>query len=179
MTSTRARETLPNEDQLFARNLRRLRESLGWSQAELADRLRNAGLLQMHATTVSRIEKGERIVRLGEGAQIARVLRTDISAMTRMLPEEAAELRESMIAAELAALELRRATGGFEDAQLKLRSAGSALDAWIAAHSSDDLQENEKAALDQLTAAASATLAQITKDHHRPTGQTSAGGCHQ
>ncbi|MFC6715096.1 helix-turn-helix domain-containing protein [Branchiibius cervicis] len=151
---TYSSEQIANEDELFARNLRRQRESLGWSQAELAERLQEAGLAQIYPTTVSRIEKGERIVRLSEGAQIARTLQTDISAMTRLLPEEAAELREAMIDVELAAGELRRAATAFEKAQLKLLDSSSVLGDWMSAHGEGELDAHEESALEDLVAAA-------------------------
>lgn len=55
----------------FIENMKAERERRGWSQGELAKRLRSAGLDQMHQTTVSRMEKGERPVRVDEANAIA------------------------------------------------------------------------------------------------------------
>ncbi|WP_324650984.1 helix-turn-helix transcriptional regulator [Georgenia sp. H159] len=74
-------EFAESDDERFAANVRRLRERQGWSQAELAKRLREAGYDQFHATTISRIENGERGVRLSEARAISVILGTALSVM--------------------------------------------------------------------------------------------------
>lgn len=80
-----------NEEQLadrdaernFALNVRRRREALGWSQSELARRMADEGWETYNQMTVSRTEKEERSVRLGEARALARVLGQSVEEMTR------------------------------------------------------------------------------------------------
>lgn len=65
----------------FIRNMQLLREQNGWSQGEFAKRMQEAGWPSFHQTTVSRIEQGNRPVRLGEARGIAKVLGTITSQM--------------------------------------------------------------------------------------------------
>lgn len=65
----------------FAENVRIRREEIGWSQTDFAKRLQDAGLRNFHQTTVSRIEKNERPVRLGEARVIAHVLGRDLDLL--------------------------------------------------------------------------------------------------
>lgn len=74
-------DALMAADERFAANVKALREERGWSQGELASRLRDAGLESFHPTTVVRMEKGERLVRLGEARVIADVLGTLVGVM--------------------------------------------------------------------------------------------------
>lgn len=69
----------------FATNMRLRREELGWSQGELSRRMRQGGWSNFHQTTVSRIEKHERPIRLSEAGAIARVLEIPLSLLE--LPE--------------------------------------------------------------------------------------------
>ena len=69
------------DDANFAANMRFMREQRGWSQGDFARRLTQEGLDGFHQTTVSRIEKMERPVRLGEARGIARVLGTTLEEM--------------------------------------------------------------------------------------------------
>lgn len=68
-------------DTYFAQNMTRLREAAGLSQAEMVQKLREKGWKNVHPTTISRIEKGERPVRLSEAARIAQVLGQDLQLM--------------------------------------------------------------------------------------------------
>ena len=69
------------EDARFAANVKRLRERAGWSQGELARRMVAAGRTGFHQTTISRIEKGERPVRISEAIGLAEVFETKVSNM--------------------------------------------------------------------------------------------------
>lgn len=64
----------------FGRRLRYLREEAGLTQRQLADVMRGAGY-KMHQTTVAKIEAGERAVSVDEAAQLAKVLRIDLTQM--------------------------------------------------------------------------------------------------
>lgn len=65
----------------FIKNMQILREQQGISQGEFARRMQEEGWTSFHQTTVSRIEKGERPVRLGEARGIAKILGTITSQM--------------------------------------------------------------------------------------------------
>ena len=100
----------------FIRNMQILREQHGWSQGELARRMQAEGWTSFHQTTVSRIEKGERPVRLGEARGIAKVLGTITSQM--ILPDtQFLELREL----ELSLMQMK-------EIQKKFRGLVGALD---------------------------------------------------
>lgn len=62
------------DDARFAANMQRRREEVGISQADLVRTLRSSGWSTVHPTTISRIENGDRPVRLGEARAIARAL---------------------------------------------------------------------------------------------------------
>jgi transcriptional regulator with XRE-family HTH domain len=68
-------------DAHFAANMSRLREAAGLSQSELVQKLRESGWTNVHPTTISRIEKRERPVRLSEASRIADVLGQDLNRM--------------------------------------------------------------------------------------------------
>lgn len=77
------------EEANFVANMRRLREEQGWSQGEMAKRMQDAGWSEFHQTTISRIEKGSRPVRLGEARGIAGVFGALVGQM--ILDSEVAE----------------------------------------------------------------------------------------
>lgn len=64
-------------ERYFARRLRTERQRRGWTQNELQERL--GGLL--HVTTIAKIEKGTRPVRIHEAALIADVLEISVDSM--------------------------------------------------------------------------------------------------
>lgn len=66
--------------------MRTAREAREWSQAELSRQLKEAGLTQFHPTTVARVEKNERQVRLDEAPVIARIFGATVDQM--MLPAD-------------------------------------------------------------------------------------------
>lgn len=68
-------------DENFAANIKRFREDRGWSQGTFADKLNQHGLESYHQTTVSRVEKLERPVRIGEAWHICAVLGVTIDRM--------------------------------------------------------------------------------------------------
>ena len=71
----------PPWEATFIEQMARLREARGLSQAELAKRLKTAGL-PFHQQTVQRIENGQRPVRLNEAFLIAQELESTIDSMT-------------------------------------------------------------------------------------------------
>lgn len=96
------------EEAHFIAAVKRIREELGWSQGELAKRMADSGWEGFHQTTISRIEKGERPVRLGEARGLARALGALVGQM--ILPaEESKTLRDlelALVNVERAAREL-------------------------------------------------------------------------
>lgn len=58
----------------FGTKVRQWRQARNWSQEDLADRLRLQGF-DMHQTTVAKIERGTRPLRVAEAAAIANIFR--------------------------------------------------------------------------------------------------------
>jgi transcriptional regulator with XRE-family HTH domain len=81
-------------DAHFAANMTRLREAAGISQAEMVQKLRECGWTNVHPTTISRIEKRERPVRLNEATRIASVLGQNLSRM--LAPPDRAGVEEEL-----------------------------------------------------------------------------------
>ncbi|MFC8037846.1 helix-turn-helix domain-containing protein [Paenarthrobacter sp. NPDC057355] len=82
------------EENQFAENVQRLRELKGWSQGELARRMTEEGWEGFHQTTISRIEKGQRPVRLAEARGLARVLGNQVGMM--IAPPAESEILEGL-----------------------------------------------------------------------------------
>lgn len=82
------------DEERFVANLRRLREERGWSQSELADRMRARGWDSFRQTTISRLEKGEQSVRIGEARGLAELL--EVSLETMLAPSAEAQLVDSL-----------------------------------------------------------------------------------
>ncbi|GAB4942241.1 hypothetical protein MAHJHV49_11560 [Mycobacterium avium subsp. hominissuis] len=82
----------------FVANMVRLRTAAGLSQADLVQKLRTApsGVrwTDVHQTTISRIEKGERQVRFAEAFYIAAALGTNAMSMT--LPPQQLDAEEQV-----------------------------------------------------------------------------------
>lgn len=70
-----------SEETVFAQAVQRLREDRGWSQGELARRMVAAGWDTYSQMTVSRTEKLERPIRLGEALALARVFNVTLPLM--------------------------------------------------------------------------------------------------
>jgi transcriptional regulator with XRE-family HTH domain len=69
------------DERRFVQNMRRLRAARGVSQTELARRVSALGVPGFHQQTVTRIEAGDRPVRLNESTAIAAALGTDLEQM--------------------------------------------------------------------------------------------------
>lgn len=70
----------------FVERMVRSREDRGYSQADLVRRLRENGWQSVHPTTISRIEKRERPVRIGEAARIATALGVELDELLPRTP---------------------------------------------------------------------------------------------
>jgi transcriptional regulator with XRE-family HTH domain len=103
-------------DAAFGRRLRYLREEAGLTQQQLADVMREAGS-KMHRSTIGKIEAGERVVSIREGAQLADVLHIDLRELLNVG-------RSRLVTAQLQArsLEIRAAeyTRQRDEAQILL-----------------------------------------------------------
>lgn len=80
MAKRETKDPLPG-DITFAANVKKLRERRGWSMNDLAQRLREEGLENFHPTTVSRIESGQRAVRVGELPAFEKALASSMGYM--------------------------------------------------------------------------------------------------
>jgi len=118
--------TAPEEDDgRFAERMQQIRERLGISQSALVGRLRDNGWSKVHQTTVSRIEKGERPVRLGEARAIASALGVPLSRLVEPDPASfvRAELSRQDAAVHNAFFELTEKAHEFLRLQAQLRKA--------------------------------------------------------
>lgn len=86
------------DEKAFRASMKRLREERGWTQADLARELTESGWTGVYQTTISRMEKGERPIRIGEARGIARVFNVTVGLM--IVPTEerkpVEELRKSV-----------------------------------------------------------------------------------
>lgn len=135
------------EEARFVESMKRIREELGWSQGELARRMSDAGWSAFHQTTISRIEKGERPVRLGEARGIASALGALVGQM--ILPTETSKALRDL---ELACGSIRKSASSIQNAvedymgeqsilefnlrQVREAKAATGADEWVATRQS-------------------------------------------
>ena len=125
-------EVSPTPESRFAANMRAMREALGWNQSELARRLTEAGLEGFHQTTISRIEKGERPIRLGEATVAAQVFQVPVERLAGDGSDLAALalIRSTLARTRKAEAVLLNALAEFEQAIRELRTAVGDPDVW-------------------------------------------------
>lgn len=75
-------ETPELTEERFAANLRAVREAAGMSQGRLAEEMTARGW-PWHQQTVTRVENGRRMVRLGEAKAVAEILETSLDRLTQ------------------------------------------------------------------------------------------------
>ncbi|MFK0244589.1 helix-turn-helix domain-containing protein [Amycolatopsis azurea] len=97
----------PLPGDLFARNLRRERERLGITQAELARRSSKILGANLDPTAVTRIEQGTRAVRLDEAVALAQVLGVPLPLLYSEAPVSETEAVLARCRVELAAAQSR------------------------------------------------------------------------
>ncbi|WP_195849231.1 helix-turn-helix domain-containing protein [Arsenicicoccus cauae] len=85
-------------DERFGREVQRRREQKGWSMTRFASLLTEAGVDNFHSTTVGRIERGERPVRLSEAVAVAQVLDVPLESL---IPTDAQTLTDAERAVRL------------------------------------------------------------------------------
>jgi transcriptional regulator with XRE-family HTH domain len=96
----------------FGRRVRQWRQARNWSQEDLANRLRRQGF-DMHQTTVAKIERGTRPLRVAEAAAIADIFRVPPLAVfmgppPEKLPWSMQELHETIEIAERNLAEMKK-----------------------------------------------------------------------
>lgn len=133
-----------DDEARFVASMKRLREQRGWSQGELARRMAESGWDGFHQTTISRIEKGERPVRLGEAKGIATLLEVPVARM--LIPSEEANLLQNLSDALVQGLEAGFRLGDAIDNFLASKDwiahcLREANDAGIAASTDESIQE--------------------------------------
>lgn len=95
----------PTFEQVTARRVRYLRERLGWSQQDLADKLANFGM-PIDRAQLARLEGGKRGISLDETMRLAFVL--DVAPVHLITdPEEGAEPMQTTPGAEVEPWEAR------------------------------------------------------------------------
>src|SRR5208283_4617751 len=77
-----ADETPELTEERFAANLRAVRDAAGMSQGRLADEMAARGW-PWRQQTVTRVENGRRMVRLGEAKAVAEILETSLDRLTQ------------------------------------------------------------------------------------------------
>lgn len=110
-----------DDESWFIENMKTLRERKGWSQGELARRVSDLGWEGFHQTTISRVEKGERPVRLAEARGIAAALDATVAQMTSPPSGQAARIYEMQRQAQAiasAAAELHKAAKNYEEVRV-------------------------------------------------------------
>lgn len=138
-------------------NLASLREVKGWSQATLAEKLSQAGLPGFYQTTVARIEKGERALKLSEAAIVAKVFGVDLIQLSGQAPHSAA--------LDVQALVHQAARGSFSQAVYDYTTAMVKF-AWQADRDGVDLDVDEwfRSELPAQTPAKLATEAKVSAE---------------
>lgn len=81
------------DEERFRQRMKSLREFRKWSQGELSRRLIESGWPIFHQTTISRIEAGDRPVKLGEARAIAAILGESLDEM--IVPPEKSEMLQT------------------------------------------------------------------------------------
>lgn len=110
-------------DERFAANVRALREAIGWNQSDFALVLSAYGVDGMHQTTISRIEAGDRQVKLSEAIAIAKALRTTVEALANEGPalQGVAKVRAILTALGAAQKKLTEGARDYNDQLVQLR----------------------------------------------------------
>lgn len=131
-------------EEQFIRQMKLLREVQRISQVELAARMVNAGWDYWRQTTVSRVEKFERIVRLGEAHDIAKILGINLPEMLAL----DAEAQNQNIRAEVLRRDLEAGVGRLHES---MASFTAHLEQFrTALHRANALQEGQMDGEDDL-----------------------------
>lgn len=145
-----------DEERHFIANMKRIREELGLSQGELAKLMESGGWKGFHQTTISRIEKGERPVRLSEARGLSKALGALVGQMI-LPPKESKSLRDLELAVmrtEQAGKNIGYSVGELLDSQFVLKlelekarelSVDPSADEWVTERYSNVLEAAKRA----------------------------------
>jgi transcriptional regulator with XRE-family HTH domain len=140
-----ARQRHESWEKRFGEVVRRWRQSRGWSQEDVAEKLRHQGF-EMHQTTIAKIERGTRPLRVAEADAIAEVFKMPVMAVFELsLPNDApwwAPDQPETIRKRQKLLE--RARQQSEGAHRKLYSAAEDYAYWLAEREKVVLAMNEE-----------------------------------
>jgi len=108
---------LTTQEALFATNMQALRRERGWSQADLAEKMREWGVEYANQSTVSRIEQKVRPPRMIEALAVSEVFQMSIHALAQPvgLEFELQALRTVMEQARQAHARVEQARGEMEE----------------------------------------------------------------
>lgn len=120
---------MPAPSETFVHRLREIRRTAKISQAELADRVSSSLSYRIDSTAITRMERGDRVVRLDEAVAIADVLGVSLDEMLHEGGEVAAQLHQ--LQHELQQVEWQAADAKAEAAQA--RASADAIRQQIAA----------------------------------------------
>jgi len=93
-------EEILTAEQLFGRQVKEARLSRGWSQDQLARRLREEYDLDLHQTAIGRMESGTRAIRYNEVSALASLLEIEIRPYHRVRPLSAEEYEIAKVRVE-------------------------------------------------------------------------------
>lgn len=118
-----------NPEAVFAARMRQAREAAGMTQPELADRLHQESGIKLDATAITRMERGNRMIRLNEAVNLSAILNIRLLDLVTMPAWTAGYSPEDMtaharaLAAEIAQIDARAAKADADMVQLELRKA--------------------------------------------------------
>ncbi len=140
------------DEEQFAQNLLQRREEARMSQSELARRMTDAGWSNYSQMTVSRTEKGERPIRLGEARALAMILGASLDEMIGATPSEALALQVESIRDELskAIVDIRDAVGHWAEIGRAARTLRSDIGSEIQALEDRDVAQRIESSLDAI-----------------------------
>lgn len=126
-------------DSRFGKRLRAEREARGWSQPRFAELLEAQGITPMGATTIAKIEGGNRSVRIYEAVGMAEVFGVSLDSLTGRTsgPADA----DLMIALRVLRDSARRGGDQFIDLREELSNQASSILASFEYESADDLRK--------------------------------------
>lgn len=168
-----ARLFLDEFERVIGAKVRLLREERGWSQSDLARRLSDIGL-EMHQTTVAKMEAGRRPLRVSEAVAVAQACGLPGNALFWLpVPGETptlAQAREDLARTEQAAEETERVLMGSIEMYTKMYASQLAHVRQMAdlADTLAKVQAATETERDQVTADAMATIDRMQEQSKRP-----------
>lgn len=116
---------MEEENERIGGVVRRLREAANLTQAELADALTERGIRGIYPQTITKIEAGNRVIKLTEGLAIADVLKVDPHALA--VDDENANIRLAVARLRAKTYELRALRMALGEAAARAQEASKEL----------------------------------------------------